>query len=97
MAEQEFRDELKDSPKRRFWVMRARKTGNRIRRGKRTSFAIYSSGIDEYLTGEKYTWICVECGREWLLQRDARRCPHRDYVWYGMMRVYCLSRKEVTE
>ena len=29
--------------------------------------------------GERYTWICVECGREWKSQGLARDCEHQNH------------------
>jgi len=68
---------------------------NRVKKGRLTEFSIYSERAGEVISGQKYTWICTGCGREWLMRQDARRCQHIDYVWYGITRIYCLRKLEV--
>ncbi len=33
-----------------------------------------------YFKEKRYTWICVECGREWQYQNYANRCDHENQM-----------------
>jgi len=70
---------------------------NKVYRGWKTDFHIYSEGAGRELAGTKYTWICGVCGRVWLMRRDAQRCNHTDYVFYGPHRIRCLGRINLEE
>ena len=68
---------------------------NKVYRGWKTEFCIESERAGGVLMGEKYTWICGVCGRVWLMRRDAQRCNHTDYVFYGSHRVRCLGKVDL--
>ncbi len=54
---------------------------------------VYVTRAEEELAMSKYTWMCLKCGRVWLMQNTAANCPHKDKVHYGR-RVFDMVRRE---
>ena len=69
---------------------------NRVKKGRRMEFNI-STVSGDVIRGTKYTWICCECGREWLMRQDARRCRHVDFVYYSSRKIFCISQTPLAE
>ena len=47
---------------------------NKVKRGKQ-----YEHGYWKEL---RWTWICVECGREWVYRNYAQRCEHTNQLMF---------------
>lgn len=65
---------------------------NKVKKGRYVETEIYMERARERMPVEKYTWFCTVCGREWLMQQDAKRCRHVDVTHYGRRPISCLSK-----
>lgn len=54
---------------------------------------IYIERAQEDLPFSKNAWLCLTCGRVWLMRSTANNCPHKDFVFYGKRKFECI-RKE---
>lgn len=65
----------------------------KVRRMEKVDTTVYVSNLEDELEMSKYTWMCLQCGRVWLMQATATNCPHKDQVSYGL-RKFPMVRRE---
>ncbi len=65
----------------------------KVRLMEKVQATVYVTRAEDELEMDKYTWMCLQCGRVWLMQKTAANCPHRDKVSYGLKK-FPMVRKE---
>lgn len=63
----------------------------------KTDFSVYMTRAEESIEGEKHNWMCVTCGRVWLMRGFAENCDHTDTVLLADRRIVRPVRREAGE
>lgn len=65
----------------------------KVRKMEKIETQMYFTRAEEELPVSKYAWMCLSCGRVWLMQGTAANCPHQDTVSYGSRTFPCIRRE----